>query len=255
MNKKIFCKKVVTILIILLMFLSGIGFVSTAKIKDEYEFIIITPSVFLDDLQPLVTHKENHGIITKIITLDDIYGSIYFPVEGRDPPEKIKYFIKNSIETWNTKYAMLVGGKDIMPVRFTRIYQVTGDYSYYISDLYYADIYFSDNNFCSWDTNNDDIFADKNEDGFVDDVDLYPDVCLGRILTNTESELNTVIDKIINYETTAYNKEWVKNLIVCGGDDARATFMEALLPFLLGRIGYIVFEGEFLGNQAAIQII
>ena len=251
MNKKIYCNKVVTILLIFLMFLNGIGFVSTAKTNDEFDFIIITSSDLSDDLYPLLTHKENHGISTKIITLDDIYGSVYFPVNGRDAPEQIKYFIKNAKESWNIEYILLVGGKDKMPVRFTRIYIGNGNYSYYISDLYYADIYFSNNSFCSWDTNNDDIFADKNENGYVDEVDLYPDVYIGRILTNNESELNNVIDKIITYENTAFGKDWFKNLIVCGGDDSRSVIIEAMLPFLLGRFGFPVFEGEFLGNQAA----
>jgi hypothetical protein len=224
---------------------------STAKTNDEFKFIIISPSDLSDRLQPLLMHKVEYGISTKIITLDDIYESIYFPIYGRDPPEQIKYFIKNAKESWNTEYVLLVGGKDIMPVRFSRIYEVHGNYSYYISDLYYADIYFSNNSFCSWDTNNDDIFADKNNDGYVDEVDLYPDVYLGRILTNTESELNTVVDKIITYEKTAFGKDWFNNFIACGGDDPRSVLIEIMLPYLLGRFGFPVFEGEYLGNKAA----
>ena len=251
MKIKIHSNKIVTILLIILMIFSGTGFVSIAKTNDEFDFIIITPSDFSEELLPLLTHKENLGISTKIITLDDIYESIYFPVNGRDAPEQIKYFIKNAIEFWNTEYVLLVGGKDIMPVRYTRIYYGHDNYTYYISDLYFADIYFSNNSFCSWDTNNDNIFADKNKSGYIDEVDLYPDVYLGRILTNTKSQLNTVIDKIITYENTAYGKDWFKNLIVCGGDDPRVAAFEIILPFLLKRFGFPVFEGEFLGNKAA----
>ncbi len=251
MNKKIHYNKLVTIFFIILIFLGGIGCVCIAKTNDEFDFIIITPSDLSDELNPLLTHKENHGISTKIIILDDIYGSIYFPVNGRDAPEQIKYFIKNAIEFWNAEYVLLVGGKDIMPVRYTRIYYGHDNYRYYISDLYYADIYFSNNSFCSWDTNNDDIFADKNKSGYIDEVDLFPDVYLGRILTNNESELNTVIDKIITYENTAFGKDWFKNLIVCGGDDPRRLVIETILPLFLKRFSFPAFEGEFLGNKAA----
>jgi len=250
-NKNLIYNKMVTTLLIFLLFLCGINFISIAKTNDEFEFIIITPPDLSDGLNPLLTHKENHGISTKIITLNDIYGGVYFPVNGRDEPEKIKYFIKNAKETWDTNYILLVGGKDIMPIRFTRISIGHGSYRYYVSDLYYADIYFSNNTFCSWDSNNDNIFADKNNSGFIDDVDLYPDVYLGRILTNNESELNTVVDKIITYENTAFGEDWFKNFIVCGGDDSRSIIIEIMIPLLLKRFGYPVFEGEFLGDRAA----
>jgi len=226
-------------------------FATIAKTNDEINFIIITPKNLSENLTPLLTHKENHGISTKIITLDEIYESTYFPITGRDQPEQIKYFIKNAKETWNTEYVLLAGGKNIMPARVVRIYVGHDNYTYYISDLYYADIYFSNNSFCSWDTNHDDIFADKNDTGYIDEVDLYPDVYLGRILTNTESELKTVVDKIITYENTTYGQEWFNNLIVCGGDDPRSVLIETILPVLLGRFGFLVFEGEYLGNKAS----
>jgi hypothetical protein len=88
-------------------------------------------------------------------------------------------------------------------------------------------------------------------EGYVDDVDLYPDVFVGRILTDTEEEVETIIDKIITYETSTYGQEWFDRLIVCGGDDARSFLLEAALPFALGRLGHPVWEGEYLGNSAA----
>jgi hypothetical protein len=251
MKKKILYNKLFTTSLVFIIFLSGFGLVSIAKTNEEFKFIIITPSYFSDELNPLVTHKNNYGIKTKIITLEDIYESIYFPVYGRDEPEKIKYFIKNAKESWNVEYVLLVGAKSLTPVRFTRIPVHHGNYSYYISDLYYADLYFSNNSFCSWDSNNDGIYADKNYSGYIDEVDLYPDVYLGRILVKTELELNIVVDKIINYENTAYGQDWFNNFIACGGDDPRSILIETILPFLLGRLGHIVFEGEYLGNKAA----
>jgi hypothetical protein len=243
--------KIISFFISFLIIFCALGYGLIAKENNEYELIIITPSSFTEELQVLADHKEIHGITTKIITLDEIYSGTYFPTTGRDDPEKIKYFIKNTKENWDTKYVMLVGGKSIMPVRFSRIWLIDGNYSYYISDLYYADLYFQNNSFCSWDTNNDLIFADKNKSGYIDEVDLYPDVYVGRILTNTEHEVEDVVDKIINYENTAYGSAWFKNLVLCGGDDARSVLIEAALPFLLKRFGFPVFEGEYFGNRAA----
>jgi len=249
-------KKTITVLLAYCIF-SGCLLVvpGDVEVQVTYAFIIIAPEQFTEELAPLLIHKETHGITTKIVTLEEIFTGTYFPSIGRDNPERIKYFIKDAKETWNTTYVMLVGGKETTAVRFTRtcFYGENSSSLYvdYISDLYYADLYFSNGSFCSWDSNHDSLFADKNMTGYIDAVDLCPDVCVGRILTNTESEVKTVVEKIMTYENTTADQQWFKNLIVCGGDDARSFKIEFLLPLLLGRIGYPVFEGEFLGNQAA----
>jgi hypothetical protein len=109
--------------------------------------------------------------------------------EGRDQAEKIKYFIKNSIEDWGISHVLLVGGlqgqtrKWNLPVRYSHVVPPTEqEYAEqsFISDLYYADIYDSTAEFCSWDSNNDDFFAEWNEE-YKEQMDLYPDVYLGRI--------------------------------------------------------------------------
>ncbi|HHF55470.1 MAG TPA: hypothetical protein ENL42_00960, partial [Thermoplasmatales archaeon] len=76
--------------------------------KDEYDLLIIAPDSWMDELQPLKEHKEQHGIKTIIVGLDEIYSGKYFAAEGRDDAEKIKYFIKNAIEEWGIEYVMLV---------------------------------------------------------------------------------------------------------------------------------------------------
>ena len=73
---------------------------------DEYDLVIIAPSKFCNDLQKLVNHKTDLGFRTKLQKTGDIYPN--YP--GVDKPEKIKYFIKDAIETWGVKYVLLVGG-------------------------------------------------------------------------------------------------------------------------------------------------
>jgi len=247
-------KRTIFILCCILLSTLSVGTSGVAR-SDKYAFLIITPAQFVEELAPLVPHKQSHGITTKIVTLDEISASTYFPVTGRDATEQIKYFIKNAKETWNTTSVMLVGGKDLMPARFTRTCffgeNASDLYVYYPSDLYYADLYFSNDSFCSWDSNNDSLFADKNRSGYIDSVDLSPDVSVGRILTTTEAEVATVVDKIITYENNTVGQAWFNNLIVCGGDDARSMLVELSFPFLLKRLGFPVFEGEYLGNAAA----
>jgi len=189
---------------------------STISFDDEYSLIVLTPTSYSDELQDLINHKNNRGISTKLVTLDEIYGSTYFSVEGRDNPEKIKYFIKNAIEAWNTNYLLLVGGSDKFPTRKANVDDLT-----FVSDLYYADIYNDTFEFCSWDSNENDDFGEYKWTSaqFTDDVDLYPDVLLGRLACVDEDEVITCVNKIINYETIeAYTQDWFTNLVVIGGD-------------------------------------
>jgi hypothetical protein len=184
-----------------------------AQACKKNDLIIITPKTFVSNLNPLAVHKKNCGINTKIIKLDDIYNGKYFKKKGRDKPELTKYFIKESIENWNTKYVMLVGDISKMPIRETHMWD-----GKYITDLYYSDIYNDDGSFSSWDVNNNNKFGQYHNDGYTDDINLKPDVGVGRLACRNKREVSAVVRKIINYETNTYGQEWFKRIISCGGN-------------------------------------
>ena len=189
---------------------------------DEYDLLIITYDWYKPFLNRLVDHKESHNVKTKLVTLKDIYNSVYFPVIGKDNPEKIKYFIKNAKENWGIKYVMLVGNFRKIPIRYAHLEtDVGGPYEElrYASDLYYADIYDSEGNFSSWDTNNNGIFGEWPDGGVREDiVDLSPDVHVGRLACMFGFEVRTLVEKIIDYEENTNGSEWFNTMIVCGGD-------------------------------------
>jgi len=189
--------------------------------NDEYSLIVLTPVDFSEELGSLISHKNSRGISTKLVTLDEIYAGIYFPVEGRDNPEKIKYFIKNAIENWGTNYVLLVGSSFLFPTRTTHVNVYDIDKELFVSDLYYADIYDDESSFCSWDSNENDVFGEYmwGSSKETDDVDLYPDIYLGRLACVTANEVTACVNKIITYEASkAFMQDWFNNLIVFGGD-------------------------------------
>ena len=208
--------------------------------KSAYDMVIITPLEFEKEAQRLAEHKNSMGVSTIVKTTEEIYA-LY---SGRDKPEKIKYFIKDAIEEWGIKYVLLFGGlnspiwakardnanageKDWhVPVRYTNLYDnpkyplaETIHDPGVASDLYYADIYKEGGEFDTWDSNNDGIFAAWNKPGVEDDAlpDLYPDVSVGRLACRSLEEAKTVVDKIINYETSC-DDSWFKKMIVVSGD-------------------------------------
>jgi hypothetical protein len=191
----------------------------TISFDDEYNFIILAPAEFSDELGDLVTHKISRGISTIFVSTNDIYDSVYFPVQGSDNQEKIKYFIKNAIENWGTSNVLLVGSSMKFPVRITHVFIEEDDDELFVSDLYYADIYNDTGGFSSWDTNGNEIYGEYKWNGKTDEVDFYPDVYLGRLACTSGSQVTTVVNKIIDYETNeAYKQEWFTNLVVAGGD-------------------------------------
>jgi hypothetical protein len=191
--------------------------VSPLTFPDEYDMIIITPEEFSEKIEPLVDYRNDCFIETICTTTQDIYNGEYFPVNGRDNAERIKYFIKDAIENWNITYVLLAGGVNKVPARPS--YVQDGEEINFLSDLYYADIYDSHDDFCSWDSNNNDLFGEYNYEGRTDTVDLYPDICLGRLNFRDIDEIDSVISKIINYESKgAVMQDWFSDMILIGGD-------------------------------------
>jgi hypothetical protein len=202
---------------------------------DTFDMVIISPNVFSNQIQRLVEHKNNVGISTFLKTTEEIYNQY----NGRDDAEKIKYFIKDSLEHYDIDYVLLLGGKKplsfkwYVPARYSNLDDGFG-HEIFLSDLYFADIYNENSEFDSWDSNENGVFA---EWGFTgDDLNLKPDVAIGRLPCRTKNEVKDVIDKIITYENTIYEEDWFNRFIVVGGD----TFPD-----------YEGYEGEFTCDTAA----
>ncbi|MCX6670291.1 MAG: C25 family cysteine peptidase, partial [Euryarchaeota archaeon] len=196
--------------------------------SETYSLVIIAPAEFYETLQPLVEHKNTCGVSTILVPLDEIYSSYY----GRDDAERIKYFIQHAVEDWDTHYTLLVGDMKKLPIRVTYASWWEQDI---LSDLYYADIYDTNGEFCNWDANGNDRFGEIDRDGNdLDGVDLYADVHVGRLACADVTEVSTVVNKIITYEEETYNQIWFKRLILAGGD----TF-----PVSMGAPPF-VYEGE-----------
>jgi hypothetical protein len=200
----------------------------------SYDMVIIAPKKFQRTLKPLVDHKNSIGISTYVKTTQDIYNQF----TGYDKPEQIKYFIKTAVETEGIKYVMIVGGRTSLifgeprdnrnegsedyhvPVRYANIKETSGSLwdPGLISDLYYADLYKSNGDFCSWDSDLDRIYAKWDATSGRDILDFYPDVVVSRLPCRNKLEVKIMVNKIINYEDSAYGNSWYDRFIVLGGD-------------------------------------
>jgi hypothetical protein len=186
-----------------------------------YDMMIISPDDFTEELTPLVNHKINMGLNTQLKTLDEIYSE--YP-DGRDDAEKVKLFIYDAIDpnglNLSIDFVLLVGGmvgqsdEWYLPVRYVS----TPSEAAFLCDLYFADIYKDDGTtFDDWDSNGNNIIGEWR--GFNKDlIDGSPDVYVGRLACRSESEVTTMVNKIIDYEETKAADSWYKNMILIGGD-------------------------------------
>ena len=202
-----------------------------ALFTDVYDLAVIAPETFSSKLQRLIDHKNSHGVRTFLKTTESIYSEY----SGSDRPEQIKYFIKEALETWNIKHVLLIGDVDLLPIRETAI-RVYKD-NEILTDLYYADIYDYEYQFCSWDSNDNGLFGEYSwDEGRIDFVDMYADVNVGRLPCKNNHELDILIDKILIYENQTNEKNWFRRMILMGGD----TFPN-----------HGVYEGEVVTEQIA----
>ncbi len=154
------------------------------------EMVIITTSEQEAEYQRLADARTKLGITTVVRTLDWIRAN--YP-NGVDTEETIRFFIKDAVSKWGTAWIVIGGDTDEVPIRYG--FTIFYDSEDIPTDLYYTDL---DGN---WNADGDAIFGegyhDVSDPG--DDVDLYPDVWVGRMPTNDVAEAQNLVDKTLAY--------------------------------------------------------
>jgi hypothetical protein len=198
---------------------------------EDYDMVIIAPEKFAASIAPLVEFKNGKGVMTQFKSVE----SILEEYDGYDPPEQIKYFIKNEYDVSNISYVLLMGGlkshlyakdKDTtsagwkawwVPVRYVNLPQ--GEDPSCLCDLYYGCLYNGTGAFDSWDSNGDGVYAQWIEyQTAADAFDMYPEVYVSRIPAVTTREVKAAVKKITTYESTGPSeKSWYTNFVGVGG--------------------------------------
>lgn len=188
--------------------------------NETYDLVIISSSYYLPDATRLINHKNSTGISSRFVAIEDIYEGVIFPLQGRDPPEQIKYFLKNAFDNWRISYVLFFGSTKIIPARWANVIPFEDEPFNYTSELYYADIYDGDGNFSTWDQDNDGRFLEWFNQSLPDDSkqDLIPEIAVGRISFSLPYQAKLIISKIINYEKKKCSSSWYDTMVVAAGD-------------------------------------
>ncbi len=188
----------------------------------EYDYLLITSPALAETFQPLVDHKLARGVSATLVTTDTISAAVVSPYAGEDDAAgRIREFIARAWDEWGTRYVLLGGDVATVPAR--RIYVTHG--SSYSANLY-SDMYFAclegPYNF----TASDGWWGRPNDGAGGGDVDVGPDVAVGRAPVDTPEEAAAFVAKTVLYETTPnpyaseglYIGEWLDSHPTWGGD-------------------------------------
>ena len=156
--------------------------------NDIYEYVIITADNFEGEFQPLADWKTQKGISATIISTSYIYDNY----DGVDNAEKMRNFIKDYYQNHGTLWILLGGDTNFVPYR--EAFAFDCEYSSYWHNFLPCDLYFSDLD-GTWDDNGNQIYGE-----LEDNIDMYPDVFVGRVSVESSAEAAAFVDKILTYE-------------------------------------------------------
>lgn len=161
----------------------------SALVPGNYEYVVITANYLSAAFDPLVEWKTMKGVPATSVTTIWIYSNY----SGADQAEQIRNFIKDAYQTWGVRWVLLGGDTWLVPHRTAWAMDVAYGGSYdeneIPTDLYYSDL---DG---TWDDNMNGIYGEVE-----DNVDLYPEVFVGRATCDDYSEAVDWVTKLLDYE-------------------------------------------------------
>jgi hypothetical protein len=180
-----------------------------------YDHVVVTAASIASHFGPLCSFIENHlGLNDTVVTVEAIYSA--FP--GRDNPEKIRNFVIYACDNWSTTHVLLGGDVDKVPCRYA-YGRVGSSIAYIPCDLYFSDL---DG---TWDADGDNIFGEVS-----DNVDMYPDVFVGRIPASSAAEVDRFCAKFTSYSSDSTDP-YLLDVLLAGFDLDASTHGEQTMQF------------------------
>ena len=154
------------------------------------DYVIISHSNFIPALTPLINLRQVQGKNVAVFDVHTIYDNYN---AGKQQPEAIHAFLENAYHNWALPplYVLLVGDGTSDP----KHYDLDSTITYIPPFLVNVDPWVGET-------------ASDNRYVTVDGDDILPDILIGRLPVNSLSKASTIVDKIVNYETTPPEGDW-----------------------------------------------
>jgi len=164
-------------------------------------YVLIADETFVTALENFVDWKTDIGFNVTIETVQGIYAAY----SGNDHAEQVRNFVNATYHNSGTEYYLMVGDCDIVPTREVWDPQGSGglDNGTEPTDLYFECL---DGN---WDANDNGLHGELD-----DNVDLFPEVMVGRLPVQTPEQAQQVCASIIRFESNPVPGDWMDDFLL-----------------------------------------
>ncbi len=152
------------------------------------EYIIITTPALAPAFEALAAWKSQKGVPAQVATVDAIEAG--WP--GEDLAARVRAYLRTAYEERGAAYALLAGPPH--EVGFRHAFAMDCEVSSPLANLIPADLYFADLD-GDWNADQDTTYGEVE-----DEVDLYPDLYVGRVTTYTFEQAAAWVEKVLTYE-------------------------------------------------------
>ncbi len=182
------------------------------------DYIIIAHRSFISDVQPLADYHRSLGRQVVVVDVEDLYDEF---TDGLFDPQAIRDFLSYAYSSWQKPaptYVLLVGGATIDykdNLGWSRTNWVptqvvdTGEFGERVSDNWFVQI---------------------------QGEDLLPDMFIGRLPAQSRTEVQNMVDKVLDYAQNPPDAPWNSNLLLVADDDER--IFETISENLAQRVPY-----------------
>lgn len=172
---------------------------------NNHQWLALTPTAFSSAITPLANLRATQGLNPLVVNLQTIYDHYD---DGRATPQAIRNYLANAYTTGSPapQYVVFVGDATFDPRRYLAASPTTY-FPPFFKTLFSEGETTSDNQFVNF------------------DADALPEIFAGRLPVNTLTEAQTVVNKIVAYESAGYQPAWQNNaLFVSAADDSASNF-------------------------------
>lgn len=182
-------------------------------------YYILTPESLLNEVSEMGTWKKQKGYEVKIITYEEILSSEQTKVNGTtilDPADAVRQWLISERKKNGKFYLLLIGdsrtSSPFRKFRYKSEYDATATKNWCSGQFIPSDGYYSDM------TTNYNLT--KENDGhyseYVENCNFSPDLMVGRILANKNSEISNYFKKLLTYELLPNNNNNRYDYLNCG---------------------------------------
>jgi hypothetical protein len=172
------------------------------------------------NFQSFIQYKQAQGFGTYVMDVQTI--ATYYA--GGSIQEKTIEFLRDAFNAWHMEYVLIVGGQNTLPsIPYQHVDTVEGGTEAITTDFYYATL------------EQPPTYRQLQTPSFgIQPAVDPPDFVVGRIPSDSPSEVQIVLNKTLRYEQNSNPGDWInRNLLVSGQDwypSATYTEMSRLMP-------------------------